>query len=160
MLHHAAFETRNPAVREWETWTPALTREQVAVPDIGVVTMHYAVTQADERFVSFETHYDFGNGDIVVAPTTLRLMDQATLGRLADRVLVLVVKHPPPHRSSGAVGKVRHAGIGPVQQHQDRRHARCIRSGGQLTHPVPIGGKAFDRVAPGRVRHGPTHECT
>jgi SAM-dependent methyltransferase len=77
-----AFETRNPAAREWETWTPALTREQVAVPDIGVVTMHYAVTRADERFVTFETHYDFGGGDIVVAPTTLRLMDQATLGGL------------------------------------------------------------------------------
>jgi SAM-dependent methyltransferase len=77
-----AFETRNPAAREWESWTPDLTREQIAVPDIGPVTVHYAVAQADERFVTFETHFDFGGGDIVVAPTTLRLMDQPTLGAL------------------------------------------------------------------------------
>ena len=45
-----AFETRNPAVREWESWTPDLTREQVAVPDIGPVTVHYAVTREDVTF--------------------------------------------------------------------------------------------------------------
>jgi len=77
-----AFETRNPAVREWETWTPELTREQIVVPDIGPVTVHYDMTGADDRFVHFDTHYDFGAGDTVVAPTTLRLMDQATLSRL------------------------------------------------------------------------------
>lgn len=77
-----AFETRNPAVREWDSWTPDLTREQVAVPDIGLVTVHYAVTREDARSVTFETHFDFGGGDIVVTPTTLRLMDQATLGGL------------------------------------------------------------------------------
>lgn len=79
-----AFETRNPAVREWETWTPELTREQIVVPDIGPVTVHYDMTGADDRFIHFETHYDFGGGDIVVAPTTLRLMDQPTLARLLD----------------------------------------------------------------------------
>ena len=26
-----AFETRNPAVREWDSWTPALTREQIGL---------------------------------------------------------------------------------------------------------------------------------
>lgn len=77
-----AFETRNPAVREWESWTPELTREQISVPDIGPVAVHYAVTQADERFVTFETHFDFGGGDVVVAPTTLRIMNHATLARL------------------------------------------------------------------------------
>lgn len=77
-----AFETRNPAVREWDSWTPDLTREQVAVPDIGPVTVHYAVTREDARSVTFETHFDFGGGDIVVTPTTLRLMDQATLKKL------------------------------------------------------------------------------
>jgi len=77
-----AFETRNPAVREWESWTPELTREVVAVPEIGPVVVHYAVTKADDRFVAFDTHFDFGGGDVVVTPTTLRLMDQATLGRL------------------------------------------------------------------------------
>lgn len=77
-----AFETRNPAVREWQSWTPDLTREQVAVPDIGLVTVHYAVTGEDANTITFETHFDFGGGDLVVAPTTLRLMDQATLKRL------------------------------------------------------------------------------
>ncbi|HWA49763.1 MAG TPA: methyltransferase domain-containing protein, partial [Dongiaceae bacterium] len=77
-----AFETRNPAVREWESWTPELTREQVAVPDIGPVTVHYAVTAEDARSITFETHFDFGGGDVVVTPTSLRLMDQVTLKRL------------------------------------------------------------------------------
>jgi SAM-dependent methyltransferase len=79
-----AFETRNPAVREWDSWTPELTREQIAVPDIGPVTVHYAVTKEDARSVTFETHFDFGGGDVVVAPTTLRLMDQATLKTLLN----------------------------------------------------------------------------
>ncbi len=77
-----AFETRNPAVREWESWTPELTREQVAVPDIGPVAVHYAVTREDARSITFETHFDFGDGDVVVTPTSLRLMDQGTLKRL------------------------------------------------------------------------------
>jgi ubiquinone/menaquinone biosynthesis C-methylase UbiE len=77
-----AFETRNPAMREWDSWTPELTRAQVAVPDIGPITVHYAVTRADQRFVTFETHFDFGGDDIVVTPTTLRIMDHATLARL------------------------------------------------------------------------------
>lgn len=77
-----AFETRNPAVREWESWSPELTREQVAVPDIGPVTVHYAVTREDARSVTFETHFDFGGGDVVVTPTSLRLMDQPTLKKL------------------------------------------------------------------------------
>ena len=79
-----AFETRNPAVREWETWTPDLTREQVAVPDIGPVGVHYAVTGEDARSITFETHFDFGGGDVVVTPTALRLMDQATLEKLLE----------------------------------------------------------------------------
>lgn len=77
-----AFETRNPAVREWESWTPDLTREQVAVPDIGPVAVHYAVTKEDARLITFETHFDFGGGDIEVTPTSLRLMDQPTLEKL------------------------------------------------------------------------------
>lgn len=77
-----AFETRNPAAREWESWTPALTRERIVVPNIGPVTVHYDVTGSDARHVHFDTHYDFGGGDRVVAPTTLRIMDQATLATL------------------------------------------------------------------------------
>ena len=80
-----AFETRNPAMREWETWTPELTREQIVVPEIGPVTVHYDMTGADDRFVHFDTHYDFGGGDKVVAPTTLRIMDQPALARLLGK---------------------------------------------------------------------------
>lgn len=77
-----AFETRNPAAREWDSWTPALTREQIVVPDIGPVVVHYDVTGSDDRYVRFDTHYDFGGGDRIVAPTILRIMDQATLAQL------------------------------------------------------------------------------
>ncbi len=77
-----AFETRNPLVREWDSWTPELTREQIVVPDVGPVIVQYEVTGADDRYVHFDTQYDFGGGDIVLAPTTLRIMDQPTLARL------------------------------------------------------------------------------
>jgi ubiquinone/menaquinone biosynthesis C-methylase UbiE len=77
-----AFETRNPLVEEWRTWTPALTLERLQVPGIGAVELHYDVTAHAGALVTFETHYRFAPDDIVVAPTTLRFMSQAELAAL------------------------------------------------------------------------------
>jgi ubiquinone/menaquinone biosynthesis C-methylase UbiE len=72
-----AFETRNPLVEEWRTWTPS--RETLQVPGIGVVDMHYNVTSTDPTFVTFETHFRFAPDDVAVATTTLRFMSRDEL---------------------------------------------------------------------------------
>jgi ubiquinone/menaquinone biosynthesis C-methylase UbiE len=74
-----AFETRNPLVEEWRDWVPALTRETVEVPGIGAVEIHYDIAKADGAFVTFETHFRFAPHDVVMAPTTLRFMNQSEL---------------------------------------------------------------------------------
>ena len=56
-----AFETRNPLVEEWRTWTSS--RETLQVPGIGAVEMHYNVTSTDPAFVTFETHFRFAPDD-------------------------------------------------------------------------------------------------
>ena len=78
-----AFETRNPLVEEWRTWTPS--RETLQVPGIGAVEMHYDVMSTDPTFVTFETHFRFAPEDVVVATTTLRFMSRDELAAfLAD----------------------------------------------------------------------------
>lgn len=80
-----AFETRNPAVREWETWTPEETREEVAVPGVGTVAVHYDIGPVDGERVTYETHFRFAAGDAVVAPSVLRFMTRERLaGFLAE----------------------------------------------------------------------------
>lgn len=74
-----AFETRNPAVREWEEWTPAETRERLEVTGLGTVDVHYAIASVSGALVTFETHCRFADGDHVIAPSTLRFMDQREL---------------------------------------------------------------------------------
>jgi ubiquinone/menaquinone biosynthesis C-methylase UbiE len=80
-----AFETRNPAVQEWSEWTPEKTRERVDVAGVGMVEVHYDITSVTGPFVTFETHFRFAEDDILIAPTTLRFMNQDELGAfLAD----------------------------------------------------------------------------
>jgi SAM-dependent methyltransferase len=74
-----AFETRNPAVREWEDWTPEGTAEQVQVPGSGAVEVCYAVTRVEGGFVTYETRFRFGSGDEAVATDTLRFTEAAEL---------------------------------------------------------------------------------
>jgi SAM-dependent methyltransferase len=77
-----AFETRNPAARAWLTWTPAETRRSVEVPGLGGVQVHHDVTRVEDELVTYETHFRFGPGDVVVDESQLRFMPQATLARL------------------------------------------------------------------------------
>jgi ubiquinone/menaquinone biosynthesis C-methylase UbiE len=74
-----AFETRNPLVEDWRTWTPQETREIVQVPGIGTVEIHYDVTSTDPTFVTYETHFRFAPDDIIVATSTLRFMSREEL---------------------------------------------------------------------------------
>jgi ubiquinone/menaquinone biosynthesis C-methylase UbiE len=78
-----AFETRNPLVEEWRTWTPS--RETLQVPGVGAVEMHYNVTSTDPTLVTFETHFGFAPEDVVIVTTTLRFMSRDELAAfLAD----------------------------------------------------------------------------
>lgn len=67
-----AFETRNPAAREWLTWTPDETRETVDVPGEGHVRVHYDVTGEQDGVVTYETHFAFPDAETAVATSRLR----------------------------------------------------------------------------------------
>lgn len=80
------FETRNPAARDWEGWTPAETASTVEVAGIGRVELHYDVTAVDGQLVRYETHFDFGGGDKVVAPGVLRFVERNQMAALLTNV--------------------------------------------------------------------------
>ena len=80
-----AFETRNPAVREWQDWNPRETRQRVEAAGL-VADVHYDISAVTGELVTYETWFRFagadastdadgGSGDVVV-PDTLRFMDQ------------------------------------------------------------------------------------
>lgn len=74
-----AFETRNPAVEEWRGWTPARTRETIAVPGVGAVAVHYDIAEATGALVTYETHYRFGPDDVAIGRDTLRFVTRDEL---------------------------------------------------------------------------------
>ncbi len=69
-----AFETRNPAVREWDTWTPDKTQETLDAPGIGKVVVHNNISAEDSQLVTYETHFCFAEDDIVVTSDTIRFL--------------------------------------------------------------------------------------
>lgn len=80
-----AFETRNPAVREWEDWNEADSAETVEAPGVGPVRVAWQVTATDWPLVTFETRFRFPDGTAVAAPSTLRFMDRNELSGHLDR---------------------------------------------------------------------------
>lgn len=79
-----AFETRNPAAREWQYWSPRYTRQQVRAGG-AAAEVHYDISRVSGELVSYETWFRFAGGDVVVVPDTLRFMDQTQVaGFLAD----------------------------------------------------------------------------
>ena len=72
-----AFETRNPAVREWQDWNPRDTRQRVEAAGL-VADVHYDISSVAGDLVTYETwlpvHRRPRPG---VVPDTLRFMDQA-----------------------------------------------------------------------------------
>ena len=74
-----AFETRNPLVRAWETWTPDHAVE--IVDDAGAgVRMAHAVNAVEGEVVSFTTTYTSPSWDRPqLSRITLRFLDQESL---------------------------------------------------------------------------------
>ena len=70
-----AFETRNPAVREWAEWNPRETRQHVDAAGMAA-DVHYGIRSVDGELVTYETCYRFGGEDTVTIPETIRFMNQ------------------------------------------------------------------------------------
>jgi ubiquinone/menaquinone biosynthesis C-methylase UbiE len=77
------FETRNPQVRAWESWTPDRSVEVVRA-DGGVVRMaHRVETPVDGEVVSFTTTFTSPDWNLPqVSRSTLRFLDAASLASL------------------------------------------------------------------------------
>lgn len=80
-----AFETRNPAAREWESWT----RDASAIvdaPGIGRIETWSDFDAADDGIVSYTNHYRYvATGEELVAPGRLRFRSYAEIdSSLAD----------------------------------------------------------------------------
>ena len=74
---HLVFETRDPARRAWERWTPELTRSVIDVPGVGVVEDWGELTEFSGQFVTFRSTTVFRGDDLVIESTsTLRFRDR------------------------------------------------------------------------------------
>ena len=74
------FETRDPARRGWEQWTPELTRTVVDVPGIGLVESWEEVTAVHGPFVTFCSTTAFRRDDLVLeSMSTLRFRDRGEI---------------------------------------------------------------------------------
>ena len=76
------FESRDPARRAWEEWTPELTRSTTDVPGVGHVTEWVQVIDVSDggELVTFESPNIFeADGAIITSRSTLRFRSRATL---------------------------------------------------------------------------------
>jgi SAM-dependent methyltransferase len=80
-----AFETRNPAVREWLSWTPAETAEVLDVPGEGRTEVHYDIVGERDGIVTYDTHFAFADGECAVARSWLRFCPLDHVTALLDR---------------------------------------------------------------------------
>ncbi len=71
------FETRVPARRAWERWTPDLTRVSVDVPGVGIVESWEDLVGADGDLVTFRSMTVFaGDRAVLESTSTLRFRDR------------------------------------------------------------------------------------
>jgi SAM-dependent methyltransferase len=72
------FETRDPARRAWEGWTPSLTRTVVDIPGEGEVESWHDVTEVSGELVTFRSTIAFRRDGVVLeSVSTLRFRDRA-----------------------------------------------------------------------------------
>ncbi|HEX3090038.1 MAG TPA: class I SAM-dependent methyltransferase [Ilumatobacteraceae bacterium] len=74
------FETRDPARRAWEQWTPELTHTAVDIPGLGLVESWEEITAVDGPLVTFRSMTVFGHDDLVLESTsTLRFRERSEI---------------------------------------------------------------------------------
>jgi SAM-dependent methyltransferase len=81
-----AFETRNPAVKEWEGWTPEQTKRSGRSRDGERVDLSYRFVQTVEHdVIEVEANYEFeGASAPIVGTELLRFIDPAHLRSLLE----------------------------------------------------------------------------
>jgi SAM-dependent methyltransferase len=85
-----AFETRNPAAREWAQWNPRDTRQHVDAAGV-TADVYYDIRSVDGELVTYETCYRFAGEDPLTIPEKIRFMDQDQVAAvLADAGLAQV----------------------------------------------------------------------
>lgn len=96
---YLVFETRDPARRDWETWTPEMTSQRIEDDVEGVVEAWQQVTEVSSPFVSFENHFRFADGTRACGTSTLRFRTQEEIEQsLADAWLDLIDVREAPDR--------------------------------------------------------------
>jgi hypothetical protein len=81
---HLAFESRNPAAREWENWTFDNVWSGVD-PVVGSIVSWSEVADVRDGIVSYSIHHVFADGTDVVSPCKLRFRSAEELeDSLAD----------------------------------------------------------------------------
>lgn len=79
-----AFESRNPSVQDWTSWSPEATWEEIYVPEVGNVIVHYDITSILGEIVTFDTHFKFSEHDTVISSNTLRFIPHDKLMQLLN----------------------------------------------------------------------------
>ncbi|OKJ03288.1 class I SAM-dependent methyltransferase [Kitasatospora sp. CB01950] len=77
---HLVFETRDPSLRAWETWTREASHRVDEVPDVGPVETWVDLLDVDGPLVTFRWHYVFASdGEHLTSDSTLRFRDRAEI---------------------------------------------------------------------------------
>ena len=89
---HLVFETRAPAVRAWEDWTPERTRQRAALPTGDTVETWCEVTGVEAGLVSFRwTNVFESDGARLTSDSTLRFRTSDEIERSLGATGYLVV---------------------------------------------------------------------
>ncbi len=74
------FETRDPALRAWQQWTPEFSHTAVDIPGMGVVESWEEVTDVVGPMVTFRSMTRFQRDDVVLESTsTLRFRERSEI---------------------------------------------------------------------------------
>ncbi|MEV0007901.1 class I SAM-dependent methyltransferase [Streptomyces sp. NPDC051840] len=72
-----AFESRDPAARAWEEWTPENSYRETRVPGAGVVESWVELVEASLPLVTFRRTYRFAtDGQVLTSDSTLRFRER------------------------------------------------------------------------------------
>ena len=75
---HLVFETRDPAFRGWQEWTPDRTRQVANIENVGEVEKSTELIDVALPLVSFRATFLFrASGDVLASDSTLRFRQRA-----------------------------------------------------------------------------------
>lgn len=96
---HLVFETRDPAKRAWEGWTPEASFQRGTAPDGSVLETWNEVTSVDGPLVTFDGTFRFADGSTKVSTSTLRFRTRAEIeASLVDAGFSVVDVRDAPDR--------------------------------------------------------------